>query len=101
EPPAVVPLSPSSAHDEAVLVRKGAAGTAADRRKALARGELMHRLLQSLPDIPRAARAEAARRHLARAAKDFGAEEREAMADEVRAVLDELRFAELFRPGRR
>ena len=35
----------------------------------------MHRLLQSLPDIPRAARTEAALRHLARAAGDFSAEE--------------------------
>ena len=40
----------------------------ANAAKALARGVLVHRLLQSLPDIPRAARAEAARRHLARAA---------------------------------
>jgi len=101
EPPAVVPLSPSSAHDEAALVRRGAAGAAADRRKALARGELMHRLLQSLPDIPQAARAEAARCHLARAGKDFSAEECEAMADEVHALLDDPRFAELFLPGSR
>ena len=57
------------------------AGSPAERRKAMARGVLMHRLLQSLPDIPREARAEAALRYLARAAGEFSAEEREGLLD--------------------
>src|SRR5229473_2137850 len=58
EPPALRPLSPSSAYDEAAPVRAAAAGGGrAEREKALARGVLMHRLLQSLPDIARDARA--------------------------------------------
>ena len=97
DPPPLVPLSPSSAYDEQVLVRTA---TGADRRKALARGEAMHRLLQSLPDLPPAVRAEAARRHLARS-KDFDAGEREAMLREVLALLDDNRFADLFKPGSR
>jgi ATP-dependent helicase/nuclease subunit A len=92
-----VPLSPSSAYDEKMLVRTA---TGADRRKALARGEAVHRLLQSLPDLPRDARAGAARRHLARSA-DFDAEERENMQSQVLALLDDNRFADLFRPGSR
>ena len=67
----------------------------------MARGVLMHRLLQSLPDIPRRARAEAARRHLARAARDFGAEEQQSLLGQVQRVLEDARFSELFLPGSR
>ena len=97
DPAPLVPLSPSSAYDEKMLVRTA---TGADRRKALARGEAMHRLLQSLPDIPPAARADAARRHLGRI-EDFDAGERESMLSQVLALLDDNRFADLFKPGSR
>ena len=65
------------------------------------RGVLVHRLLQSLPDIPRAARDEAARRHLARNGRIFSPEEHEAMLEQVRRVLDDPRFSELFSVGSR
>ena len=42
-----------------------------DRAAALLRGTLMHRLLQSLPDIPAARRAKAAEKYMARAAADL------------------------------
>jgi ATP-dependent helicase/nuclease subunit A len=74
--------------------------TGADRRKALARGEAVHRLLQSLPDLPCEVRAEAARRHLERLA-EFDAGERDSMVDQVLALLHDNRFAELFLPGSR
>jgi ATP-dependent helicase/nuclease subunit A len=74
---------------------------AAERRKAQARGELMHRLLQSLPDIPIAGRAEAARRYLGRAAIGFAVDETEDMIARVMAVLDDVRFAPLFSAGSR
>jgi len=67
----------------------------------MARGVLVHRLLQSLPDIPPEARDDAARRHLARNGKEFSAEEREAMLAQVQAVLDDSRFSEVFSPGSR
>jgi ATP-dependent helicase/nuclease subunit A len=99
---AVLPLSPSRAYDEAAApVRPGRAGSPAERKKAMARGVLMHRLLQSLPDIPREARADAALRHLARAAGDFSAEEQESLLAQVRRVLEEARFSQLFSPGSR
>jgi ATP-dependent helicase/nuclease subunit A len=102
EPIAVLPLSPSRAYDEETApVRANSTGSPAERKKAMARGVLMHRLLQSLPDIPRAARPEAALRHLARAAGDFGAEEQESLLGQVQRVLEDARFSELFLPGSR
>jgi ATP-dependent helicase/nuclease subunit A len=61
----------------------------------------MHRLLQSLPDLPPRARMEAARAHLAHNGKTFSSEEREAMIEEVGRVLNDLRFSGLFLPGSR
>ena len=98
EPPALVPLSPSSAYDEATMVRTP--GPSAERRKALARGTHTHRLLQALPEIPSHRRREAARRYIART-QEFAAEEREALIDQVLRLLDDARFAELFEPGSR
>jgi ATP-dependent helicase/nuclease subunit A len=93
----LVPLSPSSAYDEATTVR---AGGSLEPRKALARGSATHRLLQSLPDIPPEARQEAARRHMARV-PELDAEERETVVDQALAILGDARFAELFQPGSR
>jgi len=61
----------------------------------------VHRLLQSLPDIPSAARAEAARRHLDRTAAEFSAEERETILEQTLLLLEDPRFAQLFLPGSR
>ncbi|MEA2929539.1 MAG: ATP-dependent helicase/nuclease subunit, partial [Hyphomicrobiales bacterium] len=69
-------------------------------RKALARGRIMHRLLQALPAILPERRAEAAARYLARE-KEFGGAERAALTGEVLAVLDDPRFGPLFAPGSR
>src|SRR5262249_11866559 len=101
EPPPIRPISPALAYDEATAVRATTSGSRGERNKALARGVLVHRLLQSLPDIPRAARAEAARHHLARSAAAFSAEERETMVEQIRLLLDDPRFAQLFLPGSR
>jgi ATP-dependent helicase/nuclease subunit A len=93
-------LSPASAYDEAASAR-GRGGGRSERLKALARGALVHRLLQSLPDILPAARAEAARHHLAHEASLFSVEEREVVLDQVLRLLEDSRFAELFLPGSR
>jgi ATP-dependent helicase/nuclease subunit A len=92
-------ISPSRAEDGSGPV--GAAGGSGDRIKALARGTLVHRLLQSLPGIPPEQRAEAARRHLAGAAALFSAPERDSMIDQVRIVLEDARFGDLFGAGSR
>jgi ATP-dependent helicase/nuclease subunit A len=71
------------------------------RQRAILRGNIMHRLMQSLPDIPPERRAEAARRHIARQKTDFSAAEQNAIAAQALAILDDPRFAPLFALGSR
>jgi ATP-dependent helicase/nuclease subunit A len=75
--------------------RAGARRTTIGDPRALARGRIVHRLLQALPALPRERRAEAGRKHLAYA-KDFDDAEREMILREVLAILDDARFASLF-----
>ena len=89
-------VSPSGGEEESIAPGPAAAGRAGERIKAMARGSLMHRLLQALPGIAPERRAEAARRHLARAGTLFSDAEREAMIAQVRTVLDDARFGDLF-----
>jgi ATP-dependent helicase/nuclease subunit A len=77
------------------------AGGGEPRRIALARGVLIHRLMQSLPDIAPERRREAAHRYLGRAGADFAPAEREALAAKILHVLADARFAALFGPGSR
>jgi ATP-dependent helicase/nuclease subunit A len=73
----------------------------AERRKALARGRIVHRLMQSLPDIPAAARKAAIDHYLKSAAADFTPAEQAEMARHVLTILNDLVFADLFAPGSR
>ncbi|MGC1464167.1 MAG: PD-(D/E)XK nuclease family protein, partial [Pseudolabrys sp.] len=82
----------------------------AGRDAALARGQLLHRLMQSLPDIPAERRAEAAHGYLARAIKNLSEETRESFVkgDELEilqknalTVLENSQFRALFSPGSR
>jgi ATP-dependent helicase/nuclease subunit A len=114
-------ISPSSAYeneldfsDETTALLPGAPpqggreqNVFAARQNALRRGNLVHRLMQSLPDIAPEHRADAANRYLAREAARAAqtgtlseAECRE-IASQVLAMLDDPRFAELFAPGSR
>src|SRR5262249_46382422 len=94
EPVSVRVVTPSSAFAGALpAAHLNEAGAA--QRQALARGRIVHRLLQGLPDIPPERRMTAARRHLVGAA-DFSEVEREAMIDEAMALLDHPVFAPLF-----
>jgi ATP-dependent helicase/nuclease subunit A len=88
---------PSAVADEEVSRFAGRG----DRNRALRRGTLVHRLMQSLPDIPHERRAEAARRFLARSANDFSEAERDTMSKQVLGLLDDGRFAALFAAGSR
>ena len=89
-------LRPSSAIDDEshAFGRQGVV-----RRRALARGTHVHRLMQSLPDVPPARRAEAARRYLARQKLDDA--ERSEIAAHTLRLLGDLRFDKLFLPGSR
>jgi ATP-dependent helicase/nuclease subunit A len=94
--PAIV--SPSTAFEEAAPPL----GSKPDeRRLALKRGVLVHRLLQSLPDVVSERRANTARQYLARAAADFTELEQGGIVAQVLAVLDHPGFAPLAAPGSR
>jgi ATP-dependent helicase/nuclease subunit A len=96
------PLSPSSAFEQEIgagFARTNA--TMAERRKALARGRIVHRLMQSLPDIPEGGRKAAIAHYLKRAAADFSDAEQDELTRQILAILNDLVFAEAFAPGSR
>jgi ATP-dependent helicase/nuclease subunit A len=71
------------------------------RADALRRGTLVHRLLQSLPDLPSERRQKAALDYLARNAGDWAVGDRQALASRVLALIEDGRFAPVFGPGSR
>jgi ATP-dependent helicase/nuclease subunit A len=87
------------ADDDSRKVRT--AESLAQRARALQRGTLVHRLLQSLPDIEALRRREAALAYLARNADGWSEEERQALAQSTLALIADTRFAPVFAPGSR
>jgi ATP-dependent helicase/nuclease subunit A len=71
----------------------------ADDGVRFARGRLVHRLLQTLPELPPEARAAAAVRFLERPIHGLDEEQQALLAREVLAVLDQADFAPLFAEG--
>jgi len=96
EPAPPRPLAPSRP-DAAPPVRPPLARGAAPYR----RGELIHRLLQTLPELAPERRAEAGRRYLAKPAHGVPEAAREALLAEALAVLGHRDFARAFGPGSR
>jgi len=70
------------------------------RRRAILRGNIVHRLMQSLPDIPTERRNEAAYHFLERQ-KELTEVERGEIAKQVLAILADPSFATLFSPNSR
>jgi ATP-dependent helicase/nuclease subunit A len=126
EPAPPTALSPSTADEEAQVhgprstVPSAASDPAADQRggagrprrrparlsapeveRAMARGVIIHRLLQSLPDVAPARREAAAQSYLARAGAAFTGAEHAHFLAQVLAVFADPRFAPLFTPGSR
>jgi len=89
-------ITPSSTEDDAA--RAHASGT---RAKALLRGSLVHRLMQSLPEIPTGRRSKAIGDYLTRAGAELSPEERADITAQVMLVLEDPRFYELFTSGSR
>ena len=81
EPPSRSPLAP------------------ADDERRYKRGTIIHRLLQTLPDLPPAAREAAARRYLARPSLALEAAQQQETLGETLAVLAHPDFQALFGPG--
>ena len=61
----------------------------------------MHRLLQSLPDVPSDRRRDTAQAYLGRNAGGWSEAEREALATQVLALIGDIRFAPVFADGSR
>jgi ATP-dependent helicase/nuclease subunit A len=98
--PADILLRPSESDDEpARRPRKGE--PLEERKRALARGTLVHRLLQSLPDIPTEGRRDAAEKFLSRNANEWPDQERDTLAARIIALIDDPRFKTLFASGSR
>ena len=91
------PSDPSD--DEGKRVRTGESIQL--RARALRRGTLVHRLLQSLPDVAPEGRGDAARRYLNRNAGEWTDADREALASGLLALIADARFAPVFAPGSR
>ena len=72
-----------------------------ERARALLRGTLVHRLLQSLPDVATERRRDAALKYLVRNADGWTDADREALAGGVLALIGDPRFAPVFAPGSR
>lgn len=87
------PLSPSGAGtiiDEAaddLLVVSPLFGNRGRTDRSLEKGRFVHRMLQALPDIAPAERADAARRYVERAARFWPEAERRRLADAVAALM--------------
>jgi ATP-dependent helicase/nuclease subunit A len=71
------------------------------RARAVQRGTLVHRLLQSLPDVATERRRDAALRYLTRNADGWSDGDREALAEGVLALIADTRFAPVFGAGSR
>ena len=76
-------------------------GAGVTREVALLRGTLVHRLLQSLPDVPATHREKAANEFLSRRGRKLPADQRAALLREVLFLIANKGFAELFAPGSR
>jgi ATP-dependent helicase/nuclease subunit A len=97
EPPRKVAITPSDADDAEWT--KGRSEL--EREQALERGRLLHRLIQSLPDLPPGSRAAAADDFLRRNSKKVSPEACAELAAQTLAILDDAQFSPLFAPGSR
>jgi ATP-dependent helicase/nuclease subunit A len=100
EAPVENQLRPSdAAEDEGRGVRTGEQLQL--RAQALQRGTLVHRLLQSLPEVEADRRPAAAQKYLARNANGWSDDECGALAERVLALIADVRFAAVFGAGSR
>jgi ATP-dependent helicase/nuclease subunit A len=96
EPDPPRPLAPSRPATQEPAVRSP---LGPDQGQAFRRGRLVHRMLETLPDVPSDQRAAAAQRYLALAAGDLNDSERAELRAETLAVLHHPDFASIWGPG--
>lgn len=97
-PPARITPSRLDPDDERLSPFAKQTAAAIDPRR---RGDLVHRLLQRLPDVAAAGRADAARRLLAALASELAQTEREALVQEALRVIEHPELKDLFGPSSR
>lgn len=95
EPRPPRPLSPSALGEDLATDPPFPPGAG----QAAARGVLLHKLLERLPELPQAERKAAAEAWLVRNGGDFTAPDRAEMVRSALSVLDEAAWADLFAPG--
>ncbi|MFC7377505.1 double-strand break repair helicase AddA [Brevundimonas sp. GCM10030266] len=98
--PAARFASPSKMDEVLRLPAPSPLATGAGGLGRFRRGDLIHRLLERLPEIPQPERAEAATRLLSRE-RDLSDEQRAEMIGAAFSLLDDARFAPVFGPGSR
>lgn len=96
EPSPPRPLAPSRPDDDEPAVRSP---FGADDGQKFQRGRLVHRLLQSLPDLVEDKRRAAAARFLARPAWSLSVKQQAEIAGEVAGVLADPAWGAIFGPG--
>ncbi|MDO1584708.1 double-strand break repair helicase AddA [Rhizobium oryzicola] len=106
-PPLPRPLSPSGVgisiddEDDDTMLVSPLFGETASAGRALQKGRLLHRLLQTLPDFPKNEWRVATERYLSRAAAYWPGAERKALAEAVLRVLEQPELEPVFAKGSR
>jgi len=98
EPAPPRPLAPSRAPESEPPVRSPLSD---DGGAAYQRGRLIHRLLQTLPDLPADRRREAGRRYLESPSHQLDPAQAEAILEETLHIVEAPEFQQLFGPGSR
>ena len=101
EPAPSRPLTPSRLPPEGLEEPPVSSPLTGDMEARFQRGRLIHRLLQTLPDLAAAERDAAAGRFLSAPAHGLTAEAQDEIAASVKRVLAHEKFADVFAPGGR
>ena len=96
EPSPPRPLAPSRPSESEPAIRSPLGG---DQGQRFRRGRLIHRLLQTLPDLADSQREAAGQRYLARALHGLSEGQQAEILSETLAVIEDSRFGALFGPG--
>jgi ATP-dependent helicase/nuclease subunit A len=101
EPSPSRPLAPSRMPPDGAVEPPALSPLAGDTSRRYRRGKLIHRLLQTLPDLPESAREDTAHRFLGGPSHGLDEAERAEIAAATLAVLREPSFAPIFAEGSR
>lgn len=96
EPVPSAPLSPSQTHEQEPAVQSPLRNNDTSRFR---RGTVIHRLLQTLPDLPPSERQSAAMRWVTQTEPTMSEPQQANLVAETLTVLDTPQFAEVFAPG--